>query len=104
MAGSNRFANIIKTVPDTPRGNIEYNGIDSIRKKALRTVLKLVRETDRSRKFLLIAPSGTTDQYESDSGKFTLTRPSQGTKDFISLLSSQASQMIVGMNDYAVYP
>lgn len=97
------LSNVIRTVPDTPNGNIIDPSIaDKIRRKALMKCMRVVGQG--TGKILFLNPSGTTDI--EDNGTIQMQPPSSGTWDFLDALSKRGKPkfLSIGTNTSAIFP
>lgn len=105
LAWARRFSNLIKTMPDTERGNTGYPHADKVSSRAIKQVLQIMSTSAWNHAFLLIAPSGTTDKFDSETWKINLARPSKGTLSTIERLAQRWNpQLLIWVNDLLLFP
>ncbi len=105
LAWALRFSNLIKTMPDTERGNTGYPHADQVCSKAIKKILQIMSTSAWNRAFLLIAPSGTTDKFDSETWKINLARPSEGTLSIVERLAEKWNpQWVIWVNDRLLFP
>ena len=102
------FSNLIKTVPDTPNGNILPEEVTrNIRSKMFETAKGIFRH--EKGKVMLIAPSWTTDTFDATTWMLSLKKASKGTQIFLKFLwkkspETENSFLSIGVNDKEVMP
>jgi hypothetical protein len=94
------LGNLLKTVPDTKNGNIPglEQLISSIRKKFLKQIREIAQQPGN---IILMAPAGTRDLYDPETGQIGIKQPSAGTCGLINKLNLPT--LAVGTNDRAIF-
>ncbi len=99
LTGMSRFANGLKTVPDTDRWDIAFPSKRMIRAN----FSKALRQKLSEWKIILIAPSGTTDKTDRH-WLLSMARPSKGTMALLQrLVNEWHPQWMIGSDERRVF-
>jgi 1-acyl-sn-glycerol-3-phosphate acyltransferase len=91
-----RFANLIKTFPDTESANTGWDWIAKIRSNMVKRLLRILKTDTRNplQKVVIICPSGTHDKLDID-GNYQMAKPSSTTPHMITSLWRAREESIV---------
>jgi 1-acyl-sn-glycerol-3-phosphate acyltransferase len=97
-----RFANLIKTFPDTKSADTGWEWIVKVRADMVKKLLRILKpeKSTSQQKVVIICPSGTHDK-RSSNGEYTMALPSRTTPHMItSLWRPQVGSKVIPLGIY----
>jgi hypothetical protein len=97
-------ANVIKTFPNGPNGNIEYSGLNKLRLRAVNTMKGIMQDASSGTRVMIVAPSGGTDERMKD-GSYSMKSPSPAFQNILdNMIGERVHLALIGMDDSGIFP